>query len=319
MQSPRFLSALAAAIIAAVLFGAEAQAAPDSPVASKGGVTYTLEDLQVYFLRMMGKDGLLDFLQSMVVYQEGIKQGLKPTDAEVNDFVQKIMGADVYAQFKQLFSERAVRQMIEYNIVNSKYEGWLRKKLRTDNKITVTEKEASDYFLGHIDEFHLPAGVYISIISVDNKTQAEAVAARLKAGENFNDVAGEVNMDPKMRAARGEIGTYRKGEGLPQPLEDAAFQLRDGQASGIIKGQNYHIIFCHRVIPEVSPKFEEVKEQLMQDMVEAKVDPLYNDSMDELMARELPAFDIKAALFKPEDQPAKPAASGTKPAAKPGS
>jgi hypothetical protein len=34
------------------------------------------------------------------------------------------------------------------------------------------------------------------------------------------------------------------------------------------------------------------------------------------MSRELPKFDIKAALFRPEDEiaPAKPAASGGKPA-----
>src|SRR5512146_3109315 len=88
------LIALAAA--AAILSG-PAQAAPDSPIASKDSSTYALEDLSIYFLRMMGKDGLLDFLQSMVVYQEGIKQGLKPADADVTDFVQKTMGKEVYA------------------------------------------------------------------------------------------------------------------------------------------------------------------------------------------------------------------------------
>jgi foldase protein PrsA len=306
------LRAAAALLIAAALLFGSAVAAPETPVATKDGQVYTLEDLNIYFLRMLGKDGLLDFLQSMVVYQEGLKQGLKPTDAEITDFVQKTMGSEVYGQFKQLFVEGSVRQLIEYTIVNGKYEEWLRKKLRTEKKITVTEAEAKEYFLSHISEFHLPDGVYLSIISVDNKTQADAVVARLDKGEDFNAVAGEVNMDSKMRAARGEIGTYRKGDGLPQPIEDAAFKLKDGQHSAIIKGQNFHIVFCHKRIPEVSPDFEEVKEQLQKDMIEAKIDPSYNEEMDKLMARELPRFDIKADLFKPGDTD-----GGMKPSAKP--
>lgn len=318
--------ALAAAALCATLLYGSALAAPDSPVAAKDGQVYTLEDLGIYFLRMLGKDGLLDYLQSMVVYQEGLKQGLKPTDTEISEFVQKTMGPEVYAQFKQLFSEKSVRQLIEYTIVNSKYEDWLRKKVRTEKKITVTEAEAKEYFLSHISEFHLPEGVYLSIISVDNKTQADAVLDRIDKGEDFNAVAGEVNMDAKMRAARGEIGTYRKGDGLPQPLEDSAFKLKDGQHSAIIKGQNYHILFCHKRIPEVSPEFEEIKEQLQQDMIEAKIDPYYNEEMDKLMARELPRFEIKAELFQPGDSPAqspvksapKTGGSGVKPGSKAG-
>lgn len=323
MRSIRRIIALAAA---AALLSGTALAAPESPVAAKDGQVYTLEDLSIYFLRMLGKDGLLDFLQSMVVYQEGLRQGLKPTDAEISEFVQKTMGPEVYAQFKQLFTERSVRQLIEYTLVNSKYEDWLRKKIRTEKKITVTEAEAKEYFLSHISEFHLPEGVYLSIISVDNKTQADAVLERIDKGEDFNAVAGEVNMDAKMRAARGEIGTYRKGDGLPQPLEDAAFKLRDGQHSAIIKGQNYHILYCHKRIPEVSPQFEEIREQLQQDMIEAKIDPYYNEEMDKLMARELPRFEIKAELFKPGESGvpagARPAAksggSGVKPGSKAG-
>lgn len=282
-----------------------ATAAPETPVVTKDGSTFVLDDLSLYFLRNLGKEGLLDFLQNMVVYQEGIKQGLKPTAAETTTFIDDKMGRDVYTQFKQLYSAKAVDQLVEYTLVNSKYETWLRDKIKREKNYTATEKEAHDYFLQNIEQFHLPEGAYLSIISVESQAQANAVLERLKKGETFNAVAGEVNMDPQMRAVQGEIGPYRKGEGLPKPLEDAALALKEGEFSRApVQGTNFHLLFCHKKYAAVQPTFEDVKEALMHDLLESKIDPLYVDAMDNLMRRELPRFAIQADLFKPADEPA---------------
>jgi parvulin-like peptidyl-prolyl isomerase len=297
----------AALILCAALHAQPADAAPESPVASKDSKTFVLEDLNIYFLRNLGKDGLLDFFQEMALYQEGIAKGLKPSDAETADYISKTMSQDVYNQFKQLYSERALKQLVEYSIVVPRFKRYLRDKIRTEKSLTVTEKEANDYFMSHIKEFHLPEGVYLSIISVSNETQAKAVIDRLKKGENFNAIAGEVNMDPQMRAERGEIGLYRKGDGLPAELEAAAFKLKDGQYTEIpVHGNNYHVLFCHKHYAEVSPTFEDVKEQLQKDMLEAKIDPYYADELNKLMSRELKRFQIQAELFKPDETAAKP-------------
>jgi parvulin-like peptidyl-prolyl isomerase len=283
-------------------FLAAPMVASASPVASKDGATYSMDDLSLYWLRNLGKDGLLDFLQTMVVYQEGLKQGLAPTQGDINDFVDDTMGRDIYNEFVQLFDETAVRQLVEYTLVTSDYELWLRDKVRRDRNITVTEDEARSFFLETIDEFHLPEGVWLSIISVVNRVQGDEVLRRLGNGEDFNDIAGEVNMDAQMRAARGELGIYRRGDGLPEPLEEAAFNLREGQYSNIIQGTNFHIVMCHKRYAEISPTFEEVKEDLMLDLVEAKIDPYYLDELNVLMASEMPRFTILAELFKPDTE-----------------
>jgi hypothetical protein len=116
---------LCAVLLTLALLGS-ASAAPDSPVVSKDNKTFVLDDLNLYFLRNLGKDGLLDFLQNMVVYQEGIKQGLKPTAEETSSFIGETMSQDVYDQFKTLYGQRAVDMLVEYTLVNSKYELWLR-------------------------------------------------------------------------------------------------------------------------------------------------------------------------------------------------
>jgi foldase protein PrsA len=281
--------------------GAVVQAAPETPIATKDSVTYTLEDLCIYWLRNLGKDGLLDFLQTMVVYQEGKRQGLAPTQQEVDDFINNTMGQDIYQEFRQLYSDRAVRQLIEYTLVTSDYEQWLRDKIQREQNITVTESEAHDFFLNNIEMFHTPESALLSLISVPTQAQADEVLRRLGNGENFSDIAGEVNMDPQMRAARGELGIYKRGDGLPPALEDAAFNLRENQYSGIIKGTNYHIVMCYKRYPESSPSFDEVKEDLMLELVQSKIDPFYRDALNDLMAREMPKFNIAADLFKPEE------------------
>ncbi len=159
-----------------------ALAAPDAPIASKDNLTFNLEDLHLYFLRNLGNDGLIDFFQMMVVYEEGIKQGLKPTPAETNEFITQEIGQDTFNQFKQLYSERAVRQLVEYTIVSDKYSTWLRDKVLREKSITVSADEAKKYFFDNITQFHLPEGVRISIISVDTKAAADGVIKRLQGG-----------------------------------------------------------------------------------------------------------------------------------------
>lgn len=295
------LRVITISIIICLSLAATVQAAPETPIASKDAVTYTLEDLCIYWLRNLGKDGLLDFLQTMVVYQEGKRQGLLPSQQEIDDFINNTMGRDIYDEFRQLYSDRAVRQLVEYTLVTSDYEQWLRDKIRREQNITVTETEAHDFFLDNIEMFHTPEGAYLSLISVPSQAQADEVLRRLGNGENFSDIAGEVNMDAQMRAARGELGIYSRGDGLPEALENAAFSLRENQYSDIIKGTNYHIVMCHKRYPESSPSFDEVKEDLMLELVEAKIDPFYVDELNELMAREMPKFNIAADLFKPEE------------------
>lgn len=296
------LRVITIAICAWLALTAAVQAAPDTPIATKDNITYTLEDLCIYWLRNLGKDGLLDFLQTMVVYQEGKRQGLAPTQQEIDDFINNTMGQDIYQEFKQLYSDRAVRQLVEYTLVTSDYEQWLRDKIQREQNITVTESEAHDFFLSNIDMFHTPESAMLSLISVPTQAQADEVLRRLGNGENFNDVAGEVNMDPQMRAARGELGIYKRGDGLPQALEDAAFKLKENQYSDVIKGTNFHIVMCQKRYPESSPSFDEVKEDLMLELVDRKIDPYYRQALNDLMAREMPKYTIAADLFKPEDQ-----------------
>jgi parvulin-like peptidyl-prolyl isomerase len=295
-----------------------AQAADNTPVATKDGKTFFLEDINIYWLRNLGSDGLLAYFEDMVLYQEGLKLNLRPTDAEMTDYIDNRMGRETYQQFIQLYSEHAVRQLVEVTLTSRKYEQYLRDKIRKENSLTVTEAEAKQFFLKNIELYHLPEGAYLSIISVDTKKKAEEVMSHLKAGQNFNDLAAKYNLDPWLRDIKGELGLYRRGDGLHKSLEDAGLALAPNKFSEIISGtKNFHILFCHQRSPEVNPSFEEVKDRVMQEVLDQKIDPLAQKAMNELMKREMGRFDIKADLFKPEPAEGKPAARTGGGAAKP--
>jgi parvulin-like peptidyl-prolyl isomerase len=53
---------------------------------------------------------------------------------------------------------------------------------------------------------------------------AQKVEARLKAGEDFGKVAGEVSTDPNAKTDLGDLGWFGRGD-LVQPFEDVAFSL----------------------------------------------------------------------------------------------
>ena len=195
----------------------------------------------------------------MTVYQEGVKVGLKPTAAEVKDFVDNKMSPDIYNQFKQLYSAKAVDQLVDYTIVGAKYEKWLRDKIRREQNITVTEQEANDYFLKNINQFHLPEGVYISIISVDNKTQADDVLKQMGSDVLY------IRLCKAQACFRGRLTPkpWRCGHTnntISWPRDDTQQEQFDAWLSGYTQRQADHAtcrflgaLGSGRVHPEVEP------------------------------------------------------------------
>src|SRR5262245_12334050 len=138
--------------------------------------------------------------------------------------------------------------------------------------------------------------------SKEAEDKVKAVITRLKKGEDFAKVAGEVTEDPSGKANGGDLGYFTKEQMVPE-FSEAAFKLDKGQVSDPVKTQfGWHVIKVEDKRVKPAPKFEDVKPQI-ENYVTRKaqaelVTKLRGDAKIERM-------DKPAA--KPEEKPATPA------------
>jgi len=108
--------------------------------------------------------------------------------------------------------------------------------------------------------FRAPAGDEKASKEAEDKIKA--VIVRLKKGEDFAKVAGEVTEDPSGKANGGDLGFFTKEQMVPE-FSEAAFKLESGQISEPVKTQfGWHVIKVEEKRVKQPPKFEDVKPQI---------------------------------------------------------
>lgn len=128
----------------------------------------------------------------------------------------------------------------------------LRDRLRTNltvqnlvgkvTSVSVTDAEVEQYFRQHRREYDQPEQVRASHILLESDAEARFVLARLRRGDKFEDLARQYSKDPGSKEQSGDLGFVGRGQ-LVGEFEKAAFTLRPGQVSGIVKTQfGYHLI-----------------------------------------------------------------------------
>jgi len=79
------------------------------------------------------------------------------------------------------------------------------------------------------------------------RAEAEALLERVRAGEDFADLAREHSDDEGSASLGGDLGWFRRGQLVPE-FENVAFALGAGRVSGIVETMfGYHIIKVERV------------------------------------------------------------------------
>jgi peptidyl-prolyl cis-trans isomerase C len=84
--------------------------------------------------------------------------------------------------------------------------------------------------------------VKVSHIMLKTEAEAETIQAELKTGKSFEELAKVKSQDAGSAEKGGDLGMLSRGQTEPE-FETAAFALKDGEVSGIVKTQyGYHII-----------------------------------------------------------------------------
>lgn len=118
----------------------------------------------------------------------------------------------------------------------------------------------------------LRSGVeYAEEVKLQKRRLAEQLLERAKKGEDFRKLARENSDDFESKAQDG-MYTFPRGGRIPPEFEAAAFSLKPDQISDVVRTVfGYHIIKLYEVIPAMTPKFEEVRQNIQEELFRQKV------------------------------------------------
>ncbi len=166
-------------------------------------------------------------------------------------------------------------------------------KLRASTQISDDTLRA--YYNQHIDEYKVENRAHVEhiLFKTVGKTDAETAEIRQKAedvlkqakhGANFEDLAKKYSEDDATKPKGGDLGWIVDQQTVPQ-FQQAAFSVPKGQIPDLVKTQyGFHII---KVLDRESARtrtFEEVRDSILQPVLDQKVAAEANDISDQMAA-----------------------------------
>ncbi|HPD60430.1 MAG TPA: peptidyl-prolyl cis-trans isomerase [Thermodesulfobacteriota bacterium] len=207
---------------------------------------------------------------------QGLKENNKITDEQLKDALSQ-QGV-TWEEYRN-----EIREGIRRNQV-------ITQKLRSE--ISVTEKEIMDYYQKHPDNFFEPAQIKLEQIFFSFPDQAtpekkkailESAAEslkKIKAGENFQKVAQELNLTENNTSY--DVSMYKKGE-LMDAIDQEAFTLKPGEISNLISTEKgYCIIRVLERFEEKTKKIEEVHDAISNYLFQQKMEEKLQEWLQEL-------------------------------------
>ena len=147
-----------------------------------------------------------------------------------------------------------------------------------ESRVAVTEPELTAYYQEHGEEYKAEEQTCASHILVKVKATPEAKEGhpeeearqlaqgaldQLTAGADFASLARKISEDQGSAPSGGDLSCFGRGRMLPE-FENAAFDLKPGETSGLVKSAyGYHLIrvSAHR---EEDPHPDRVKDRIRQ-------------------------------------------------------
>jgi peptidyl-prolyl cis-trans isomerase D len=116
------------------------------------------------------------------------------------------------------------------------------------------------------------------------EARAREVLERLRADEDFAEIASEISDDPGSKDNGGDLGFFRRGQ-MVKPFEDTAFSLEPGTLSDLVRSDfGIHIIRVEEHTQASHVSFEEVRETLARELVAQEAAGELNRALAEKLA-----------------------------------
>jgi len=183
-------------------------------------------------------------------------------------------------------------------------------------KINVTDTDVQTYYAAHKDQYVEPARARISHILVNEEKQANELLQRIRDGADFAELAKESSQDTKTKDGGGKIaedvrpGSYIPGVGDAHDLNAAIFAAESLKVLGkpFKTDQGWEIVRVDEKHPPRQKEFEEVRQQVMMELLRRKSEEVQRDYIKEMMDKHKVIVHTSALAPAPQE-PSKEAPS----------
>ncbi len=145
--------------------------------------------------------------------------------------------------------------------------------------VSIDEADLADYYERNKDRFEQDErrqARHILILDEDGaEARANDLAARINAGESFEELAAENSADTITASMGGDLGALTE-EMFPEAIAGDIFAMEPGEVRGPIQGDfGYHIVRLDEVLESGPLPFEQVRPTLMTEMQDEQAEGLF--------------------------------------------
>lgn len=231
-----------------------------------------LENLPPYLKPMTETaEGKKEMLETMIIRELILQQAKKD-------------GVDNSPQVAEKLEELKKRLVVE---------AYLKKKV--EEKANISDADLQKFYDENKDKFKSGDQIKASHILVKEEKVAQEILGKIKSGGAFEELAKKFSMD-SAGAKGGDLGWFGKGSMLPE-FEKAAFGLKEGEVSGIVKTKfGFHIIKLTGKRAAGQREFSDVKDQIKAALLPTKQQEVFKTLKEEL--KKSSKYTIKEDVLK---------------------
>lgn len=150
------------------------------------------------------------------------------------------------------------------------------------SEVTVTDADALEYYNNNKESFVEQATVSAKHILVEGEEECAKIREEIQNGTcTFEEAAMKYSSCPSKEQG-GSLGSFGKGMMVPE-FEEAAFVLELGTVSEPVKTQfGYHLIKVESRTEGKTSEFEDVKSQIINNLIQQRQERKYLDVVKEL-------------------------------------
>jgi peptidyl-prolyl cis-trans isomerase SurA len=249
-------------------------------------------------------DALNQLIDKKLAEQKIRELDIKVSDEELRQAIDEVKKQNNFTQ------EALVSALQAQGIPFDQYKAQLREQIErlrlmgqeVRAKIQVGEKEIRAYYEANLNRFSDEMFQARHIYFIVNEKTAEADVKRIMAtamtvlqearsGKDFAELAKKYSDDHLTAKEGGELGTFKKGEMLPE-IENTVADMKPEEISDlVITPAGFHIIKLEKRFTKNTKTYDEAKAEIEEILFRKKSEERYNQWLADL--RQGAAIDIR--------------------------